>query len=43
MVLAGPIPPNPAELLLSKRVTELFAELRRDYDYIVVDSAPWVW
>ncbi len=40
VVLAGPIPPNPAELLLSKRVTELFAELRRDYDYIVVDSAP---
>ncbi len=40
VVLSGPVPPNPAELLLSKRVDELFAELRHHYDYIVVDSAP---
>lgn len=40
IILAGPIPPNPAELLLSKRLDDLFAELRKHYDYIVVDSAP---
>lgn len=36
----GPIPPNPNELLLNSALDELFAELRRRYDYIVVDSAP---
>ena len=40
VILAGPIPPNPAELLLSKRLDDLFAELRKHYDYIIVDSAP---
>jgi capsular exopolysaccharide synthesis family protein len=37
---AGPIPPNPAELLLSFNMKGLFEYLRKEYDYIVVDSAP---
>lgn len=37
---SGPIPPNPAELLLSTRMKQLFEYLRSNYDYIVVDSAP---
>lgn len=37
---SGPIPPNPAELLLSNRMKLLFEYLRQNYDYIVVDSAP---
>ena len=40
VIPAGPVPPNPAELLLSERLDELFAYLRVHYDYIVVDSAP---
>ena len=40
VIVAGPIPPNPAELLASKKVDELFAKLRTMYDYIVIDSAP---
>ena len=40
IIVAGPIPPNPAELLASKRVDQAFAELRGMYDYIIVDSAP---
>jgi capsular exopolysaccharide synthesis family protein len=40
VILAGPIPPNPNELLLKNRLEELFASLRQEYDYIVVDSAP---
>ncbi|MCF0213757.1 MAG: polysaccharide biosynthesis tyrosine autokinase [Muribaculaceae bacterium] len=40
IIVAGPVPPNPSELLLSTRVDELFAELRTMYDYIIVDSAP---
>ena len=40
VILAGPIPPNPAELLLNGRLDKLFDELRSRYDYIVIDSAP---
>ena len=40
IIPCGTIPPNPAELLQSERVDELFAELRKRYDYILVDSAP---
>ncbi len=40
VLVGGPIPPNPSELLLSKRVEELFKELRARYDVVVVDSAP---
>lgn len=37
---SGVIPPNPAELLMSKKVDQLFAELKKEYDYIIVDTAP---
>ena len=40
VIPAGPVPPNPAELIMSSRLDDLFAELRKRYDYIVVDSAP---
>lgn len=40
VIVAGPIPPNPAELLMSDAVDKLFARLRPMYDYIIVDSAP---
>ena len=36
----GAIAPNPVELLLSKRLDDLIAELRNRYDYIVVDGVP---
>jgi capsular exopolysaccharide synthesis family protein len=37
---AGAIPPNPSELLQGQRLDELFAELRKRYDYVIIDSAP---
>ena len=40
VIVAGPVPPNPAELLLSNKVDDLFAQLRNLYDYIIVDTAP---
>lgn len=40
VIVAGPVPPNPAELLLSDKVDSLFAVLRNEYDYIIVDTAP---
>jgi len=39
-ILSGIIPPNPSELLLSPRITTLFSELKKEYDYIIVDNAP---
>lgn len=40
IIVAGPVPPNPAELLNSKRLDDLMADLRQRYDYIFIDSAP---
>jgi tyrosine-protein kinase Etk/Wzc len=37
---AGVIPPNPAELLMSKKVDLMFESLKNRYDYIIVDTAP---
>lgn len=36
----GPIPPNPAELIIGSRMESFFAYLKANYDYIVIDSAP---
>jgi capsular exopolysaccharide synthesis family protein len=36
----GPIPPNPADLLSSRKLTELIAELRTRYKFVVIDSPP---
>jgi polysaccharide biosynthesis transport protein len=36
----GPLPPNPADLLSSHRLTEAIAELRGRYKFIVIDSPP---
>ena len=40
MIPVGVIAPNPAELLLSKRLDELIAELRKRYDYVIIDNVP---
>lgn len=40
VVYAGPMPPNPAELLLSDRLDGLIKELRLQYDYIIIDNVP---
>ena len=40
VVPAGPVPPNPGELLMSDRLDELVAHLKEQYDYVVIDSAP---
>ena len=40
LIPCGVIPPNPNELLQNERLDALFIELRKRYDYIIVDSAP---
>ena len=39
-VFSGPVPPNPSELLGSDAFTLLLDYLRREYDYVVVDTPP---
>ncbi len=39
-ILAGRIPPNPAELLSSEKFTETFEALKDKYDYIFIDCPP---
>jgi tyrosine-protein kinase Etk/Wzc len=40
LIAAGSIPPNPSELIASARTKELFVELRKKFDYIIVDTPP---
>lgn len=40
MLPAGITPPNPAELLMSDRLEQCMEELKKHYDYIVVDNVP---
>lgn len=39
-ITAGSIPPNPAELLSSKKFAALVEELKQHYDYIIFDTPP---
>ena len=40
VVLSGPIPPNPSELLASDRMKHLIAEVRGKFAYVIFDSPP---
>jgi capsular exopolysaccharide synthesis family protein len=40
MIFTGPVPPNPAELLGSMDFIDLLDVLRKEYDYIIIDTPP---
>lgn len=40
VILSGPIPPNPSELILSDAMKELIDELKQKYDYVILDTPP---
>lgn len=40
ILFAGPVPPNPSELLGSKRFREMIETLKAEFDYIIVDTPP---
>jgi capsular exopolysaccharide synthesis family protein len=40
VVCVGAVPPNPAELLGSKRLSEVLASAREQFDYVLVDAPP---
>ena len=40
LLLAGPTPPNPTELLARENLRQVVDVLRKDYDYVILDTAP---
>jgi succinoglycan biosynthesis transport protein ExoP len=40
VILSGPIPPNPAEMIMSDGMKEMIEELKKKYDYIILDTPP---
>ena len=40
LLMAGPIPPNPAELVTRKSLDTVIEALKEDYDYVLIDTAP---
>ncbi len=40
VIPTGPVPPNPADLLSSHRLSDMVSELRRRYKFVVIDSPP---
>jgi len=40
VVSAGPIPLNPAELMMSSKFTHFLHELKEQFDYVIIDTSP---
>ena len=40
VAVSGPVPPNPAELIESARMTEFMNRMKKEYDFMVIDTPP---
>lgn len=40
LIACGPIPPNPSELILNEKMDALLEELKKRFDYIIIDTPP---
>lgn len=40
VILSGPLPPNPSEMVLSPKMNEIIEFGRQNYDYIILDTPP---
>lgn len=40
IITAGKVPPNPAEMLASKAMTAFLEEMKKHFDYIILDTPP---
>lgn len=40
LLTVGTVPPNPAELLLSRRFSDFLVDVRQEFDYVLMDSPP---
>jgi capsular exopolysaccharide synthesis family protein len=39
-IASGPVPPNPSELIMSKEFDRLLADLKKEFDVIILDTPP---
>ena len=39
-ITAGPVPPNPSELILTDKMDKMVAQLKEFYDYVIIDNPP---
>jgi capsular exopolysaccharide synthesis family protein len=40
LIPAGPKPPNPSEMIASENIDKVLAELKKRFDYIIIDTPP---
>ena len=40
LLMAGPVPPNPAELVSRPTLEQVITQLKQHYDYVLIDTAP---
>jgi len=40
LISSGPVPPNPSELLISDEMDVFMEQLKKEYDYIIMDTPP---
>lgn len=40
MIISGPVPPNPAELLGGTKFSEMLEKVKEDYDMVIIDTPP---
>lgn len=40
VIFSGPVPPNPSELLGSRKFAEILQEMRKSFSYIIIDTPP---
>ncbi|PLX08727.1 MAG: hypothetical protein C0596_05340 [Marinilabiliales bacterium] len=39
-ITSGPLPPNPAEIILGEKLNTLVQEIQKDYDLLIIDTPP---
>ena len=40
LLMAGPVPPNPGELVTRASLDDIISQLKEHYDYVILDTAP---
>ncbi len=40
LISSGPVPPNPAEMILNERTNELMTYLKQEFDVVIIDAPP---
>ncbi|MEO6902163.1 MAG: polysaccharide biosynthesis tyrosine autokinase [Bacteroidia bacterium] len=40
VLLSGPTPPNPSEMILSEKLTEIMEFAKSNFDYVIIDTPP---